>query len=122
MSRPRESPELSDKHSPPLTPLKETGPPLLLSSQQDPEQTHERTHNEVKQIPWRYRLIAFWLIIFFATGSSYAQLILSPLKSTVRKELKITNAQYGALASADNLINTILPLIGGIGMDYWGAT
>jgi hypothetical protein len=73
-------------------------------------------------IPMRYRLMSFWMILFFATGSSYAESTLSPLKSTLRKELKITNAQYGAIASASSLVNTILPIIGGIGMDHWGAT
>jgi len=73
-------------------------------------------------IPLRYRLLAFSMIIFFATGSSFAENTLSPLKSTVRKELKVTNAQYGAIASASSLVNTILPIIGGIGMDHWGAT
>jgi len=66
--------------------------------------------------------MSFWMILFFATGSSYAESTLSPLKSTLRKELKISNAQYGAIASASSLVNTILPIIGGIGMDHWGAT
>lgn len=73
-------------------------------------------------IPLKYRLVAFAMIVLFSTGSSYAQGVISPLKSTLRKELNINNAQYGAIASADNLINAILPIIGGIGIDYWGAT
>ncbi|WVQ95901.1 hypothetical protein IAU59_003000 [Kwoniella sp. CBS 9459] len=73
-------------------------------------------------IPWKYRLMAFSMIIFFATGSSFLENIAAPLKSTFRKELGITNAQYGAITSASSLVNTILPIIGGIGMDYWGAT
>ena len=77
---------------------------------------------ERERIPLRYRLIAFAMILMFSTGSSYAEAVLSPLKSTLRKELHINNAQYGTVASADNLINAILPIIGGIGIDYWGAT
>lgn len=75
-----------------------------------------------KIIPLRYRLATFAMILFFATGSSYAEATLSPLKSTLVKKLKINNAQYGAIASASSLVNTILPIIGGIGMDHWGAT
>lgn len=37
------------------------------------------------------------------------QSAISPLKSTIREELDITNAQYGIVASANNLVNTILP-------------
>ncbi|WOO82110.1 Major facilitator superfamily domain-containing protein 1 [Vanrija pseudolonga] len=73
-------------------------------------------------IPWRLRIIAFLLIVFFNTGASYADNVLGPLKTRIRKELKITNAQFGAVASANALVNSILPIIGGIGMDYWGAT
>ncbi|WVW87087.1 hypothetical protein I302_109144 [Kwoniella bestiolae CBS 10118] len=73
-------------------------------------------------IPLKYRLLAFSMILFFATGSSFLENMKSPLKSTFRTELKITNAQYGAIASATSLVNTVLPIIGGIGMDYWGAT
>ncbi|WRT69852.1 uncharacterized protein IL334_006843 [Kwoniella shivajii] len=76
----------------------------------------------VDDIPWKYRLLAFSMIIFFATGSSFLDGITSPLKSTFKKELNVSNAQYGAIASASSLVNTILPIIGGVGMDYWGAT
>ncbi|AAW46646.1 hypothetical protein CNBI0430 [Cryptococcus deneoformans B-3501A] len=73
-------------------------------------------------IPLAYRLIAFSMILFFATGSSYMQSVASPLKSTFKEKLNINNAQYGTISSASSLVNTILPIIGGIGMDYWGAT
>lgn len=42
-------------------------------------------------IPWRYRLLAFSMIIFFATSSSFCENTLGPLKSTLIKELKITS-------------------------------
>lgn len=32
------------------------------------------------------------------------------------------DAQYGAISSASSLANTILPVLGGMGIDYWGAT
>ncbi|ODO07710.1 hypothetical protein I350_03283 [Cryptococcus amylolentus CBS 6273] len=89
--------------------------------------SHNGTDNyapdaEETDIPLMYRVMAFAMVIFFATGSSYIQGISSPLKSTFKKKLGITNAQYGAISSASSLVNTILPIIGGIGMDHWGAT
>lgn len=93
-------------------PAEEDHLPSLLGENVEPPPT----------IPLKYRLVAFVMIVFFSSGSSYAQAVISPLKSTLRKELGINNAQYGAIASADNLINAILPIIGGIGIDYWGAT
>ena len=44
-----------------------------------------------RTIPMRYRLAAFSMILFFATGSSYCESTISPIKSILRKELKITS-------------------------------
>ncbi|OCF73363.1 hypothetical protein I204_06595 [Kwoniella mangroviensis CBS 8886] len=101
-----------------------------LSNSPSSNAVNDKTHQDGEgfesdnelSIPRKYRFIAFSMIIFFATGSSFLQAITSPLKSTFKKELGVTNAQYGAIASASSLVNTILPIIGGVGMDYWGAT
>ncbi|KAK4704055.1 hypothetical protein P7C70_g2154, partial [Phenoliferia sp. Uapishka_3] len=45
---------------------------------------------------------------------------LGPLKSTIRKELGINNAQYGVIASSGNLVNTVVPFLSGIAIDYYG--
>ena len=110
----------------------DTVPQLTRSgTHRTPSEHDEKTESETDQpaittenkvIPLKYRLATFAMILFFATGSSYAEATLSPLKSTLVKKLKINNAQYGAIASASSLVNTILPIIGGIGMDHWGAT
>lgn len=44
------------------------------------------------QIPQRYRICAFLMIILFSTGSSYAENVITPLKTRILKELKITSA------------------------------
>jgi len=60
---------------------------------------------------------------FLAVGSNFAQSSLGPLKSTIRKEVPgVTNARYGAIASADALINGILPILTGIVIDYYGPS
>ncbi|WWD20457.1 hypothetical protein CI109_104933 [Kwoniella shandongensis] len=78
--------------------------------------------DKMVEIPWKYKIGAFSMIIFFSTGAVILQDVSTPLKSTFKKELGITNAQYGTITSATSLVNTILPIIGGIGMDRWGAT
>lgn len=111
-----------------------------VPSAQEEEYTSRDTDSQTSVvIPQKYRWIAFSMIIFFATGSGFSEGTLGPLKSTLIKQLKINSeyrylcvvgredaegvdAQYGAIASADNLINTILPIVGGIGIDHWGAT
>ena len=42
--------------------------------------------------------------------------------SDIRGYVLTPDAQYGAISSASSLVNTVLPVIGGIGIDYWGST
>ncbi len=37
------------------------------------------------------------------------------------KRLNTSPAQYGTISSATSLVNTILPVIGGYGLDYYGV-
>ena len=75
-------------------------------------------------------------------GSNFASSSISPLKSTIKKELGVNNAQYAdasfslnkflrfsrsseltyhlQIATADSLINTVLPIVTGIAVDYFG--
>jgi hypothetical protein len=56
-------------------------------------------------------------------GSNFAQSSLSPLKSTIRKQVPgVNNARYGTIASADALINGVLPILTGIVIDYYGPS
>lgn len=45
----------------------------------------------LRHIPRKYQIIAFCMIIFFNTSSSFSESTLSPLKSTIRSEMKITS-------------------------------
>ncbi|SPO22893.1 uncharacterized protein UTRI_01571 [Ustilago trichophora] len=72
---------------------------------------------------WKQRVPALLMILFFTLGSNFAQSSLSPLKSTIKKEIKeVNNARYGAIASAEQLVNGILPLFSGILIDYYGPS
>lgn len=45
---------------------------------------------------------------------------MGPLKSTLRKELGISNTQFGVISAADAIVNSIWPIIGGICLDWFG--
>lgn len=75
---------------------------------------------QVTDTPLHLRLIALSMILFFTTGAAFAESTLGPLKSTFVRELKINNAQFASISTASNLVNTVLPLIGGTVMDYYG--
>ncbi|BEJ14818.1 hypothetical protein CspHIS471_0405850 [Cutaneotrichosporon sp. HIS471] len=76
---------------------------------------------QVTDTPLKYRIIALSCILFFTTGAAFAESTLGPLKSTFVRELKINNAQFASISTASNLVNTMLPLIGGTVMDYYGS-
>jgi hypothetical protein len=45
----------------------------------------------LRHIPRKYQIMAFCMIIFFNTSSSFSESTLSPLKSIIRSEMKITS-------------------------------
>jgi MFS family permease len=47
--------------------------------------------------------------------------VLGALKSTLKEELHITNAQYGSLQSSVSVVNTVIPLLGGVFIDIFGT-
>jgi hypothetical protein len=88
------------------------------------------------EIPFKYRWTAFAFILVYSTGAAFAESVLGPLKSTLLKELQInsksiqiedvsnadgSDAQFSTISTATNIVNTMLPTIGGIAMDYVGA-
>ena len=58
---------------------------------EDGSTEHESTIKGVIDIPWKYRIIAFCLILVWGTGASFADVTIGPLKSKLRKELKINS-------------------------------
>ncbi|CAE6400123.1 unnamed protein product [Rhizoctonia solani] len=69
--------------------------------------------------PWRWRIIAMLFALSLAVGSSFSEATLGPLKSTLVKELNITNARYGTISSATSVVNMCLPIIGGYLVDFY---
>ncbi|KAI0170281.1 major facilitator superfamily domain-containing protein [Pestalotiopsis sp. NC0098] len=74
-----------------------------------------------KDFPWTWKVTALACGIALSWGSSFSENTLGPLKSTLIRKLNITNSQYGAISSATALVNTILPIVGGYGLDYYGV-
>ncbi|KAG2230135.1 hypothetical protein INT48_001477 [Thamnidium elegans] len=71
--------------------------------------------------PWKYKIVALLCALFLAVGSHFAAHTLGAMKSIIKKEYGITNSQYGVLQSSVSIVNTVLPLIGGIFIDAFGT-
>jgi len=73
----------------PLVDSKEHGEVPTLQDDLDVNEGDPRASRRF--IPRKYQFIAFSMIIFFNTSSSFSESTLSPLKSIIRKELGVTS-------------------------------
>ncbi|KAI8980829.1 major facilitator superfamily domain-containing protein [Pilobolus umbonatus] len=80
--------------------------------------------NEVCQLseePWKHKCVALICALFLAVGSHFAAHTLGALKSIIKREYDISNSQYGVIQSSVSIVNTILPLLGGLFIDAFGT-
>ncbi|KXS17688.1 MFS general substrate transporter [Gonapodya prolifera JEL478] len=75
-----------------------------------------------RSIPLSTRAFALLCIAFLALGSHVAANILSSLKSTLKRELGITNAQFHVLNATYTLVGTTLPIMIGMWVDRMSTT
>ncbi|KAG0191050.1 hypothetical protein DFQ28_001045 [Apophysomyces sp. BC1034] len=59
--------------------------------------------------------------LFILVGSHFAAHTLGAMKSKLKEEFDITNAQYGVIQSSVAIVNTVLPVLGGIFIDAFGT-
>ncbi|THY69766.1 MFS general substrate transporter [Aureobasidium pullulans] len=71
-------------------------------------------------IPWKLKWIALLCFVSFPIGQTWTQSSLGPLKNTLRNELGISNTQFGVVSSADAIVNSVWPIIGGVLLDWFG--
>ncbi|PWZ00851.1 LOW QUALITY PROTEIN: MFS general substrate transporter [Testicularia cyperi] len=120
---PPETPEAKDKVESPWVRANEKGREASQGSDGDEDTVAVHPGVGAVGATWKQRIPALLIILFLTLGSNFAQSSLSPLKSTLKKEIKgVTNARYGAIASADSLINGVLPIFSGIVIDYYGPS
>lgn len=54
-------------------------------------------------------------------GSHFAAHTLGAMKNIIKEEFGITNSEYGVLQSSVSIVNTILPVFGGVFLDAFGT-
>ncbi|OMJ26518.1 Major facilitator superfamily domain-containing protein 1 [Smittium culicis] len=82
-------------------------------------QDSENTSNN--QDVLKYKIFALICTLLISVGSHYSAHTLGAMKSIIKKELGITNSQYGVLQSTVSLVNTIIPVFGGFFIDSFGT-
>ncbi|CAJ0840224.1 12545_t:CDS:2 [Entrophospora sp. SA101] len=82
---------------------------------------NEKETYEEEERPLKYKIIALLCVLSLALGSHYAGHALDALKAVIKTELGISNSQYGVVQSSVTLVNTILPILGGVFIDIFGT-
>ncbi|CAO3578362.1 unnamed protein product [Absidia cylindrospora] len=59
--------------------------------------------------------------LFMAVGSHFAAHTLGAMKNTIKEQFDISNAEYGVIQSSVAIVNTVLPVVGGIFVDAFGT-
>ncbi|KAJ1977827.1 hypothetical protein H4R33_006134, partial [Dimargaris cristalligena] len=103
----------------PGTPDLQSSPnsPTLSSDQPPPD-----SNAQAKAQLWRFQALALVCALLLSVGGHYSAHTLSALKATVKKDFGISNTQYGLLQSAVSLVNTVLPVLGGLFIDAFGTS
>ncbi|ORX44245.1 MFS general substrate transporter [Hesseltinella vesiculosa] len=65
--------------------------------------------------------MALACVLLLAVGSHFAGHTLGALKNTIKQEFGISNSQYGVIQSSVAIVNTVLPVLGGIFVDAFGT-
>ncbi|GAA5962098.1 hypothetical protein JCM21900_001948 [Sporobolomyces salmonicolor] len=117
-----------------LPPL-DAPPPLSFSSKEEIDESptykfDEKTtptsvdatgaNKPVAQIPWRYKGLPLCLVLLFGIGVDWSSSAIAPIKETLKKELHINNSQYGVISTSTSLVNTVVPCVSGVLIDYYG--
>ncbi|KAJ1503137.1 hypothetical protein HMI54_008367 [Coelomomyces lativittatus] len=77
--------------------------------------------NGFENIPLKYKILIFVCASFFSFGSHFAGLSYGHLKNKLKEHLGLSNLEYGLTLAANNLPNSIFPLVAGFLFDVWGT-
>ncbi|KAL6828960.1 MFS general substrate transporter [Trichoderma sp. SZMC 28015] len=88
-----------------------------VGDESDSTSDRQRTTN----IPWSMKILSVILVSLVGFGSHWSSGVTGAMKSTLKKELHINNAQYATLDASENFIKTALILVSGVVTDRIGG-
>ena len=99
------------------------------SSIQDPHLTYpeQRTEARIPSATWRLKVPVLFLVLFFNMGCIVANNVLPQMKHLLMEHMsdgrkKLTAAQFGVISASNSFINSTLPILAGVIVDYYGPT
>ncbi|KAK4705032.1 phenol 2-monooxygenase (NADPH), partial [Phenoliferia sp. Uapishka_3] len=72
-------------------------------------------------LPWSYKAPALLMVLSLNCASYWFSQSIAPLKTILIEELSLNNSQYSVISASGNLVNSVVPVITGVAIDYYGA-
>ncbi|CDH55228.1 major facilitator superfamily transporter [Lichtheimia corymbifera JMRC:FSU:9682] len=88
---------------------------------QQQSQVNNADYCQLAEQPWQYKAVALICALLLAVGSHFAAHTLGAMKNTIKLEFGISNSQYGVIQSSVSIVNTVLPVLGGLYLDAFGT-
>ncbi|KAI9296538.1 MFS general substrate transporter [Neoconidiobolus thromboides FSU 785] len=84
---------------------------------------NEETNSSVQleSSTWYFKALALACTLLLAAGGHFGSNVVNSLKAKLKSELKIDNTQYGSLDAGLFIVNSFMPLFGGLFMDMFGT-
>ncbi|CDS07839.1 hypothetical protein LRAMOSA01788 [Lichtheimia ramosa] len=95
--------------------------PLLPKTQPNDIYNNDNDDTYLIKQPRKYKAVALLRAVFLAVGSHFAAHTLGAMKNIIKEDFGISNSQYGAIQSSVSIVNTVLPVFGGIVLDSFGT-
>ena len=78
-------------------------------------------HDGLQPVPLSWKLMSIFMVILIGFGSQWSSGITGAMKTTIKKELHITNTQFSLLEASEDFMVTALMLLSGVVTDRIGG-
>ncbi|KAH7068052.1 major facilitator superfamily domain-containing protein [Paraphoma chrysanthemicola] len=102
------------------TEAQKTGADIVVASS-EPSADNGSHNEQASLVPLRMKLISVLLVTAVGFGSHWSSGVTGAMKSTVKKQLHINNAQFAVLEASEDFMKTALILVSGLVTDRIGG-
>ncbi|KAH9873134.1 hypothetical protein J1614_005532 [Plenodomus biglobosus] len=100
---------------------KETVKDVIVAASEAPSTSEHDDSDRSSNIPLKMKLIAILLVTATGFGSHWSSGVTGAMKSTLKKQLHINNAQFSVLEASEDFMKTALILFSGLVTDRIGG-
>ncbi|KAI8941144.1 hypothetical protein NX059_002381 [Plenodomus lindquistii] len=104
-----------------LVPTKETVKEIVVGANEASSLNERDDSDRSSYIPLKMKIIAILLVTAIGFGSRWSSGVTGAMKSTLKKKLKINNAQFSVLEASEDFMKTALILASGLVTDRIGG-